>query len=546
MAAFGARATETGYVVQPEAGGVRVSLGPVPADQAQRLRTPLRLGPPHIAGLPAEIRDLVETQVRTAAPHEGSVSDLFAAAQITETALREHGFALVRAFVPPQRLRNGDAARIEVIDVRIEALDLAALPPTLASRARQRLASVIDRSFLPSVELTRALGLLQLDAGLPFQVEPVPGSRAERVQLRVLGPTKSWIGEANLGGLSSRPFHHVIASGLATMVLPEDQGRLTLGGTFGRREETQRTGGPLGSVLAVWSKPLDQADGGFVETGVVGLHLQTESPVTHLGVAYDYGRLLWRYGQPLRITSDESLIIKVGPDLTAESFRVGTSVPFRFQDDTLAYTGAMRAEAIWVRQFLPGLSVEANAVGTLGVTQGTHRVTIAGDAASEGETHVIGVLAGRARATVALPLDAVLTVQVRAQYSALGALPISEQFQLFRAGETTVYDPETDQGESGATLRAELGRPIVCPWAFDGTIVTPYVFGGIGMVRTIESLDVQRLIVGSTWGIGSRLALPADAWLPGRLSLGVELYRQTSSGTIPNYTGVSLSLSTKF
>ena len=206
----------------------------------------------------------------------------------------------------------------------------------------------------------------------------------------------------------------------------------------------------------------------------------------------------------------------------------------------------MRAEVIWVHQFEGGISFEASATGSLGVTDTQRRVALAGDTATDGRTNPIGLISARARVTAPLPLDLSLTVQARAQYSALGPLPLSEQFQLFRAAEATAYDPETDQDDSGATVRAELGRKFAWPWAPGGAFMTPYVFGGGGILYSTSTSESSRMVVGSTWGIGSRLTLPAGEWLASALNFGVELYRQASSGAVPNYSGLTLNVSTKF
>ncbi|MGF3027602.1 POTRA domain-containing protein [Methylobacterium aquaticum] len=541
-----AHAAGQGYVVTKTGDGVQIATGTPPADQATRLALPLRFETVTVTGMPDALADRVRARASDRVGRTGRAADVFALAQEIENLHREAGFALARVYLPPQRVRNGGSLRIEVVDVRLEGFDLEGLPPMVAERVRHHLSPLLGRSLLRTDDLARAVGLLQIEFGVTFKVEPLEGSQPDRVRLQVRGPTKSWIGDVSGFGLVSRPFSHFLFSGNLTSFMPAALGgRLSVGGAVGQREE-QAAAGPLFTAGAVYAVPLDLPIDAFAEVGVAGARVIRKAPVLALTDIYEFGRVYARMGLPLLVSGTQSILMKVGPDFTGEMLTSRTVLPYRVIDQDSAYTGVLRAELIWVAQYANGISTEAGLLGTLGQTRGARHVVVGEDSAGENRTNAIGLITARARVVVPVWWDAYVAVAGRAQFSALGPLPLSEQFQLFRAAEATAFDPETDQGESGVVGRIELGRRFPAEWVLPGAALTPYVFGGGGAIWKVADSFGRRIGTGETWGVGATLALPPLADFPVGATLGVELYRQVSTTVVPDYTGLTLRLSARF
>ncbi len=190
-AGFPAYAAGQGYVVTKTGDGVQIATGTPPADQAARLALPLRFENVTVTGMPDELAERVRARASDRVQRTGQAADVFALAQEVENLHREAGFALARVYLPPQRVRNGGSLRIEMVDVRLEDLDLDGLPPMVAERVRHHLSPLLGRSLLRTDDLARAVGLLQIEFGVTFKVEPLEGSRPDRVRLQVRGRPKA-------------------------------------------------------------------------------------------------------------------------------------------------------------------------------------------------------------------------------------------------------------------------------------------------------------------------------------------------------------------
>jgi hemolysin activation/secretion protein len=101
---------------------------------------------------------------------ERNLDDLFAATDRITAFYRERGFAVARAYLPQQEIKDGTVL-IGIIEGRIDRKNLANKSKLSDDRARQYLAQVADGAVIRSEQIDRALLLLQDTPG-------VGGSRA--------------------------------------------------------------------------------------------------------------------------------------------------------------------------------------------------------------------------------------------------------------------------------------------------------------------------------------------------------------------------------
>ena len=112
----------------------------------------------------------------------------------------------------------------------------------------------------------------------------------------------------------------------------------------------------------------------------------------------------------------------------------------------------------------------------------------------------------------ALPASLVLAVTGRAQTSFGSPLMLSEQFALDGITALSAFADGTFSVDQGATLRAELRRPVTLPVAGQTVILAPYLFGAGGWGEFVMPTAVEQRDLGAG---AAGFGLQADAGIVG-------------------------------
>ena len=112
----------------------------------------------------------------------------------------------------------------------------------------------------------------------------------------------------------------------------------------------------------------------------------------------------------------------------------------------------------------------------------------------------------------ALPASLVLAVTGRAQTSFGSPLMLSEQFALDGITALSAFADGTFSVDQGATLRAELRRPVTLPVAGQTVILSPYLFGAGGWGEFVMPTAVEQRDLGAG---AAGFGLQADAGIVG-------------------------------
>lgn len=535
---------QAGYVVRPIGDRVRIDMQATGSGQVD-LNLPLRVKRVEFVGL-----DETDDQVaRNANPPPRTAADLFRMAAELEAAYSKMGYAFPRAVVPPQTIEMGGTAQVILVHLLVEALDLEALPPSLRDHVQRRLAPLIGRAQLRSSELARILGVLQVESGVALNVEPAPGSSAERIRLVVSGPKRAVAGEVSGVMFGSRPYRQLMSSAVVSAISPLGFGdRITLAGTVGRRSEDPNVTGPVWATAGAIQLPLNDTGLHAELLGSVARELR-ERGRYELGQDYRYEKLGFRFGYPVFLRGgSEILLIKVGPDIIHEDllsrFHSSTWPIGAHQTFT---TEVVRAGATWFSSYAGGIRAQLGAELTIG--RAATETTFGPD-----PIYVSEARRGRAitkldtRMQLDLPLVAgiVATFSARGQYSFNGRLTPAEQLQLLPTEVSLPINPETNQGDSGAIGRLELARPFGAAFLAPAATITPYGFAAGGFVWEKGHLDVRsQTVTGFKYGAGFRAQVPD--LLAGTISeFGLEVFRQESNGSVPDHTGLTLRLTARF
>ena len=240
-----------------------------------------------------------------------SVADIFAVANAIEQAYAAHGFVLVRVAVPPQKLVNGGALHLVVIDGFVEGVDVKGVPEKQRALVQARLASLIGARHVTLGEIERRLILASDIPGLGLSSTIARGT-APGGTLLVLEATQS----AAVGTLG---FDNRLPNSLGTWEL---NGAFAVNSPFGYGEQiygAASTGYNLGQVWNA-TTPMQLLGAGFVlPVGVDGLKINPEytnsvtrpapTPWAPADVGY-YQRFDLRASYPLILTRAQALTVQ--------------------------------------------------------------------------------------------------------------------------------------------------------------------------------------------------------------------------------------------
>lgn len=429
-----------------------------------------------------------------------SVNQLFEAARILERAYIRRGYVLVRVVIPPQRLADGAAVRLRVVDGFVEAIDVSALAPRLRDLVQARLAPLIGQRRLSQDTLERHLLIAGDMAGATLRSGIAAGTRDGGVKLVVAGttaPLAVWLGADNALPASLGRWQMSATVSLNNLMGQGDQFYLVGG--------AQPNPGRIGQATA----PLTLLAGGvMVPIGKAGVTAAAEVlsartvPLPAPGAPASVGNYVRREVRiqvPLVLTRRESLTLTATGDLVTQSLRLP-------EFDTIVSRDRYAALRIglghrrWVREVL----LTSNVVLSQGLG-GSHPTALVGSS-RDGASPTFTRLTGELGLTFPMRDGFALAWTGRAQAGFGRPLLLSEQFALDAADAVSATEAGSFNVDSGATLRAEFRFLSNDLGAHLG--ISPYLFGAIGAGRLEADIPGQfRGISAAAFGFGLRAAI---------------------------------------
>ena len=446
-----------------------------------------------------------------------SGEEIFALARELEQTYARHGYVLVRVIVPPQTVANGDVLRLRVVDGFIQEVDADAVPKRLRAAVLRRLSPLVGRHHLLLATLERHLLVAGELAGLHLTSALAPGSQQGGTRLLIGGAYRA------LGGAVSADDR------LDPTLGPwEVDANLTLNSALAFGEQL------YGDVLfsdplkMFGSAPLKVYGGGAViPVGNDGTTINpeytystTRSPAAS-GVPATEGKfqrialrgalgLRWRRREVLKLNLSAEAIDQrleasaFGSDLYHDQYRV---LRLGLNDDSLLAGGARLISDATLSRGLGGRTpTEASPV------------PLSRQGAAPEFTKLNASVRLSEPVTHGWQLDAI----------ALGATSFgkpllrSEQFSLDGLDALSAFTPGSLSVDQGATVRAELGRPIALRWGGASGVLSPYLVAayGLGEIQMPTAVE-QHCIHASTFGAGVRASAAAAGGTSAQFALEV-------------------------
>ncbi|MEW6769558.1 MAG: ShlB/FhaC/HecB family hemolysin secretion/activation protein [Pseudomonadota bacterium] len=456
-----------------------------------------------------------------------SVAEIYSAAASIEKIYTTAGFVLARVSVPQQQLVDNGRLVIAVTDGFIEEVDVRALPDAVRRVVAERTNFLLGRRHVLLSEIERSLLVAGDTPGLKLKSTLMRGQSDGGTKLVLDGYFDMLVG--SLGGDNRQPVS------LGTWQL---RGSTVINSPFGYGEQIY---GSVGSSVQLenaieGTAPLRVFGGGaVVPLGADGFTVNPEftHSVTQTkaqpGVPSSVGtfdRLALRMKSPLVWTRLESLNAtgaieyirqnlfapEFGSNLYADQYaalRLGANYSATFKSGTSAQIGGNFSQGL-VGRGLIDILMSGVPLSRLGASSEFSKFN--------------------ANARVTQPFADIMKLDLIAigQFSMNKAMMRSEQLSLDGPEAVSAFSAGTLNADQGATLRAEMSRPIATRFdRFDGTL-SPYVFASAGRGWLVNATAVEQAIINAgAVGVGLRTSVDEKATFA-NFTLGVEFARQFS------------------
>lgn len=456
-----------------------------------------------------------------------SVAAIYSAAAAIEKIYASAGFVLARVSVPQQQLVDNGRLVIAVTDGFIEEVDVRALPDEVRKVVAERTNFLLGRRHVLLSEIERCLLVAGDTPGLKLKSTLVRGQSDGGAKLVLDGYFDMLV--SSLAGDNRQP------ASLGTWQL---RGSAAINSPFGYGEQLY---GTVGSSVQLenaieGTAPLRVFGGGAViPLGSDGFTVNPEftHSVTQMkaqpGVPSSVGtfdRLSLRMKSPLVWTRLESLnatgaIEYIRQNLFAPEF--GSSL---YADEY----AALRLGATYSTTFKSntGLQIAGNfSQGLSG--RGSADILMSGVPLSrQGASSEFSKFNANARLTQPFADIMKLDLITTGQFSMNKAMMRSEQLSLDGPEAVSAFSAGSLNADQGATLRAEISRPIATRFdRFDGTL-SPYVFASAGRGWLANTTAVEQAVINAgAVGVGLRTSVDEKATFA-NFTLGVEFARQFS------------------
>lgn len=455
-----------------------------------------------------------------------TVAQIYALAGELERAYAAAGYILARVVVPPQRLADGGAVRLVVIDGVIERVDVSAVPERQRAVVAARMASIVGKPYITLDEIGRRLLLVGDLPGIQLRSTLARGTTSGGTLL-VVEATQNYV-TGSVGVDDHLP------TSLGTWSVNTN---LALNDVLGLGEQAYFT---YSSNPDLGSPRLRVRGGGIVfPIGDDGFTLNPEysesvaRPIPAVGTPAslgDFQRLALRAGYPLVRTREETLTLQATGEWDDEKLN---AIDF----GTLLYHDIYGVARLGAHDALdvPWLPWGASAVldGTLSHGLAGRDGSAAVPLSAQGASPVFSKVNLTAGLRQPLPQAFELDFVGRAQSTFGSPVMLSEQFSLDGPDALSSFAAGTFSVDQGASLRLEFARPvsIVVLDNVEPLNLSPYLFGAYGYGQIADPTAAQKAAIDAgSAGFGLRTSTGANAaGLPLGSSLAVEFGRQLSN-----------------
>jgi len=522
---------------------LRPAAPPVPNDLPVPARVPLQAPPGSqnlgfivgrvaIKGGFPEFDIETNALIHTVKGHRVTVAQIYEFANALEQIYARAGYVLVRVTVPPQKLNDGGAVRIVIVDGFVEKVQVDHVPERVRELVSARMSSLVGRRHVKLGEIERRLSI----AG------DVPGLRLKSTLAR---------GEELGGTLLVLEGTHRLVTATANIDnrLPSSLGSwsygtsVALNSAFGLGEQFYVSAQASGDPALIFDpiSPLRVLGAGAVfPLGTDGWILNPEytnsrsQPLPGSGALANIGqfeRFALRSSYPVIRTRTETLSLSAAFEYISQA----VALPLFSIDLNRDRYGVLRAGAAY-EAGLPwwGAALQTSAT----FSQGTGGRDSADALASsiplsrQGASPLFSKAIFDARVTQPLANEFRMEFIGRAQTSFGNPLLVSEQFSLDGPQAVSAYPSGTLNVDEGGTLRAELIRSFAAIGTDVPVILSPYGFGVFGVGRLVEPTIVELAVIRSgAIGAGVRSSIDIPGGYQG-IAVGLEVARQFSN--MPN------------
>jgi hemolysin activation/secretion protein len=474
-----------------------------------------------------ELQDQTTALTATIRGKRVTLAEVYATANAIAQAYASEGYVLARVVVPSQKLVNGGALRLVVVDGFIESVDVKGIPQRQQTLVAQRTASLVGRRHIKLAEIERRLLLTADDPGLHLRSTLARGEQASGGTKLVLEATQDPV--AGVVG-----YDNYLPSSLG---ISEFNASLALNSTLGYGEQiyaSATTGYDLGESFQAESPIQVLGVGVSIPVGNDGIKINPEytnsvtRPLPQAGVPDTVGyyeRFAFRVSDPVILTRSHSLTLQASYEWQEEH-----EVASAFNSDVYSDNySAIRLQAEDQMQWPFGAVTDATLIFSQGIG-GRDAADVAASGiplSQQGASPTFSKLNFNGRWSQQLLAGFQSTVNLYAQTSFGQPLFLAEQLGLNGPYQVSSYPLGTFVVDEGATVRGELSYPFSLA-RFGLGSVAPYAFGayGAGVIDQPTALEQADIRAGSI-GLGARIGANATGLpLPLGATLSLEVARQ--------------------
>ncbi len=482
-----------------------------------------------------QLQSQTDAIVATIRGHRVTLKAIYDAVAEIERAYAAQGWVLVRVSVPPQKLDNGGALRLVVIDGFVESVDVSGIPERQRALLAARLSPLIGQRHIKLDETERRL-LLAAD-------NPALSVTSTLTHRQCPGGTRLVLDGTQKLVTGSLGFNNELPSSLGTY---EWNAALSINSALGFGEQfyaTATTGYNLGETFQGDSPVALVGAGASIPLGTDGFKINPEytysvtrpipSPGAPPTVGY-YQRFDLRALYPLILTRAQQLNLQATVEWAEESLQAVGFEPdlyldryavarFQAEDRLQLPFGALADATLIFSQGLGGRNASDAAASGVPLSQ-------------QGASPTFSKLGFNGRWTQFLPQGFQGVLIASAQASFGKPLFIAEQIGLDGGSAASGYPIGTFTVDQGATLRGELVHPFshFGPGALS---LSPYLFGEGGTGQIFQpTFGQQSTIDASSFGVGVRTGFDI-AGAPANGTFSIELARGLSNvpGELQDY-----------
>jgi hemolysin activation/secretion protein len=426
---------------------------------------------------------------RILSPLEGrkvTVADLYRGAGLLEKAYSDAGYFLARVVVAKQRLVEGDAFHIRIVDGFIESVDTHALPGRVEMPVARQMRSVIGKRHLLLAEMERRLGAAGAVPGITLRSTLARGDALGGARLILEGRSQLVglsIGADNRLGPSFRNWGLNVQAQLNSPLGLGEQFYLFLSGDP-RLDRAFRATAPRRVAGVGVSIPLTA--GGLLlnpEFTVSDTHPIPGNPIFATDGRLYRGAL--SLSQPLLYSAHGTLTGRATIALLSETQRLP------FFDVTLSKDRltVLRGNLSWRGTLWPSATLSADATVSQGTrllgARDTREFATSSAPASRGSDPQFTTASAQAVIQQAIGKASSLTLITRGQASFGDVLPSSELFDLSGLDGLSPLTAGALSADGGVTVRGELAHRVQIPVAAATVQLAPYVFSAIGRPHSV-------------------------------------------------------------